>query len=615
MEYKGLFGFDDDDEGGGCDEKVSRKRVRSVSEVEEEEDDEDKNGVEVSDMFVCSGEGCYQKVIHVGVVEDENKRCLPYVLPCPLYVRADKYSRFVNGRMESYDVKSLLERLNKALYVDGGTRFSEWRRYVVTDMLLGNGDNAVFLAEMLMKVLSGVLIVDMVDVDVDTMVGELRLNMEKMRRMVTLLDEYISPLEQYNRLPMYRLVMGCWYSYVCMDSGMSDKFANLLERLKTIAQSNSVLYMESKEGRELYSHIKLISAWWVLRSTGFEKLMNLPSVVGEDMEILQQKPIEATEIMCALLSSRGVILVGSDNMYSVPIYVRGNFTYTYSKPYKFGELMRELNVLDTHSHLFAQFGTYISKYFETTTVEKSVPYVDNKYFTTNRFISWRNGIFCCITGVFYYNEDGLRRSRMPGTWPYTVAKLKMLMGKSLILSMKYFDMDLLYDVYWMVMLVSLYRRERGYVESVSDENAVLFDDGMVDGGVDGDMLWNSFSDDEKSYVSEEMKDLDTNMHNPAYLKRLDPLDVRLRGAQKIVGDQRIPRGAYRILLEMFGRCFSGVIRSVYDSSNDKCGGPSFQYEMLTRHCGRGLEDRMDIGTVLSGAAVSAPQVQVQLVFN
>jgi hypothetical protein len=179
MEYKGLFGFDDDDEGGGCDEKVSRKRVRSVSEVEEEEDDEDKNGVEVSDMFVCSGEGCYQKVIHVGVVEDENKRCLPYVLPCPLYVRADKYSRFVNGRMESYDVKSLLERLNKALYVDGGTRFSEWRRYVVTDMLLGNGDNAVFLAEMLMKVLSGVLIVDMVDVDVDTMVGELRLNMEK----------------------------------------------------------------------------------------------------------------------------------------------------------------------------------------------------------------------------------------------------------------------------------------------------------------------------------------------------------------------------------------------------------------------------------------------------
>lgn len=619
MDFNGILNFngrDDDDEGEEEEKKVvSRKRVREESDDDDDIDEEmkqDNNIREVSDMFVCSGDGCYEKLLHV-VVNDGGVS----VLPCPLFVRADKYSRFVNGRVESYDVRSLIERLNKVLYVDMGTKFSEWCKYVMVDGILGDKNNSVFLVEMLMKVVCGALIVDMASVDVDTMSGELKMSIEKMRRMVTLLDEYVSPLEQYVRLPVYNMVMGCWYGYVCMDPGIADKFRMLVERLKMIAQSNSALYLENKDGKELYSHIKLISAWWVMRSTGFEKLMHLPSTAGEDMEILQPKPIEATEIMCSLLCSRGVILVDNGSgvsMYALPIYVGDQFTYTYSKPYKFGELMRELNVLDSYSHLFAQFGSYIDRYFETTTVEKSVPYVDNKYFTTNRFVSWRNGIFCCITGVFYYNEDGLRRSRMPENWPYTVTKLKILMGKNMILSMKYMDMDMLYDVYWMLMIVGLFRRSMGqYVNLGSrDEDAVVFEDGM-----DSDMVCDSFTSEEKNFVAGEMIKLSDNIHNPVYLSKLDPLDVRLRGAQKIVGDQRMPRGAYRILLEMFGRCFTGVIRSGYDLSNDRCGGPSFQYRMLTRNC-EGLEDRMDIGTVMSGAARTGKSTlgdMVKMYFN
>jgi hypothetical protein len=254
--------------------------------------------------------------------------------------------------------------------------------------------------------------------------------------------------------------------------------------------------------------------------------------------------------------------------------------------------------------VFAQYGGYISRYFETTNVEKAVPYIDNKYFTTNRFISWRNGVFCCITGVFYYNEEGLRRSRMPANWPYTISRLKQMMGKNLILAMKYFDVDLLYDAYWITMILGEYRRRNGYVQSI-DDSAVTFEDGISivsdDGVMNMDQLWGSLSYAEKEYVTDELKNLDKNMHKPDYLRKFDPLDVRLRGAQKIVGDQRMPRGAYRILLEMFGRCFSGVIRSVYDSSNDMSNGPSFQYLMLSKYA-KGVEDRMDIGTVLSGAA-------------
>jgi hypothetical protein len=202
-----------------------------------ENDSDNEEVKEVSDMFVCSGDGCYEKVLHV--VESG-------VLPCPSRIDVEKYSRFVDGKLEIYDAKGVLDRLNKALYVDIGTKFGELCKYIMVDSILGDKNNAELLSDMLLKIFCGVLLVDMATVSIDEMETELKMDITKMKRVVTVLHEYMNPLENYKHMSAYNMIMSCWYSYVFMNNDMINVFSSICTKLKTVAQGNSVLYFDNQ---------------------------------------------------------------------------------------------------------------------------------------------------------------------------------------------------------------------------------------------------------------------------------------------------------------------------------------------------------------------------------
>ena len=296
-----------------------------------------------------------------------------------------------------------------------------------------------------------------------------------------------------------------------------------------------------------------------------------------------------------------------------PVLVDGQFYYTYTESITVSQALQRLRVDAAVSHAFSKCIDKFSKEVHTYNPTSILPLSENDFVSRMRYIAFRNGVYCCITGIFFYRRDRFD-PRMPANWAYYTEQLEKL-NDGRIRAMKFVDKDMryydvLYDLLCGVHTRTSeeglkYRNDReterigqwhGGTTSYAKQIQKLESKAIRDADDDAKLeILHAAVADQEDYVRDALERFSEWVFNPEYLAEFDVLDVRLRAPQKVFGDQCIPRNAYRIWLATVGRCLTGVLGSVTRTTN---GAQMF----IEKALGCKVEDKQEFATVLIGVA-------------
>lgn len=252
---------------------------------------------------------------------------------------------------------------------------------------------------------------------------------------------------------------------------------------------------------------------------------------------------------------------------------------------------------------FSQNPGYVISMFASR-AGADVPSMPKSFLNEMRYISFLNGVLCCRTGIFYYRNERLEEA--PRGYPYNVRDL-VRKNDGALRAMQFIDQDCRYvecmeallrgkyirdhdpdyKAHWIVNEKQPDQQEGHYVtQDVRDEEDTRTDKERL--------IYTADPAAQEAWVAEKLKSIDTWINDPKFLEGLDPLDVCMRSISKIFRDQKIPRNAYRQILEMSGRSLCGVVGVATRKG--------FGHKDLERRTGFRIVDMQQVASVIRGRA-------------
>ena len=304
------------------------------------------------------------------------------------------------------------------------------------------------------------------------------------------------------------------------------------------------------------------------------------------------------------LASKGVVIADTESPSKALVALRryepnGEFNYTYTQPMPVGEALVQLKVDRPVSRIYAKQIENVSKELHTFHENSCIPRSPDDFVSRMRYIAYPNGIYCCITGIFYYHRHSFD-NRMPQNWSHysdildRINNCKTRAMAYIKTPMRYYDMLclMLGGVFLRSRLQSIRQKQRSSEQECIDQwhgNDTLYESIFEDNLE----LPPDLAEAQKAYIRDRLENFDAWVFNSAFLKEIDMLDIRCRAPQKIFGDQQLPRNAYRRWLSVQGRCLSGVIGR---DTREKNGAQKY----MERSIGRDIDDRLEFAAALIG---------------
>jgi hypothetical protein len=308
------------------------------------------------------------------------------------------------------------------------------------------------------------------------------------------------------------------------------------------------------------------------------------------------------------LASKGVVITDTETPTKALVALKryepnGVFNYTYTQPMTVGEALVNLKVDKPVSRIYAKQIENISKELHTFHEQSCIPRSPDDFVSKMRYIAFPNGLFCCITGIFYYHRAAFD-NRMPANWSHFSENLEKLNGCKIRAMnymkhpMRYYDLlSLLIGGEFIRTKFPQQKRKRDLCEEeMIDQyhgndtvfNSDVFDDPTIE-------LSDEQKEEQKKYIQTRLATFNTWMFDKDYLKLLDTLDIRCRAPQKVFGDQHIPRNAYRRWLSAHGRCLSGVIGR---ETREKNGAQKYMESIVQKP----IDDALEYAACFIGVA-------------
>jgi len=382
-------------------------------------------------------------------------------------------------------------------------------------------------------------------------------------------------------------------------------FCNSLEII--LKQSLAEGTIISRDGEEFKKSLMENKTAFQVIERCVEAMANPPAASVDPNDDLSRDAI--IDFLIDFMSNKRIVLTDTEVptrvLVALPCDDNGVFNYTYSSPMPIGEALRKLRVDKSISRIYGKQAENLSKELHTFHESSCIPYSPDDFVTRMRYIAFVNGLYCCITGIFYYHQNK-RDDRLPNNWKWYSDDLEKLNGckpRAMIYirkEMRYYDMI-------SFMLGGAFLRERNEEYRRKRDQS---EDEFINQWSGFDTIYSSPYDEsaslpqenkeqlcaeQREYILSRWENFEEWIFDKNYLKRLDTLDIRCRSPQKIFGDQQIPRNAYRRWLSCQGRCLSGVIGSQTRVGN----GAQAYMEALTQNQ---VEDRMEFSVAMTGIA-------------
>ena len=302
----------------------------------------------------------------------------------------------------------------------------------------------------------------------------------------------------------------------------------------------------------------------------------------------------ALSVIQTILVANEVVIVDNETMssvgFAVPIRGKdGHNTYTYTESMSLHNVLRILEVDQVVAEKYVLHKTFINETLSINNSNSDIPLIPNTFVDDMRYISWKNGLLCCRTSIFYYHREHLPEE-MPDNWKHFSDSLPRI-NNGKIRAIKFINKSCDYYQVLVTMLRGVYNRKNPQVQEFYDSN----ENECADYTHGNDTLNEGDEEAQADFVRDKLEHFDEWIHDPNFLAELEPLDVQLSSIQKIYQDQSLPRGAYRIWLETCGRCTAGVIGK---SSRSTSGA----HKVIEESLGKEIEDRLEYATVIEGTA-------------
>ena len=394
-----------------------------------------------------------------------------------------------------------------------------------------------------------------------------------------------------------------------------NHMSSIMDSLETIlshsADEGRVTDIQAKDFRR---KITILRSVMMITDRSVATILNPPELYidPEDADLSKDLMID---YVINYLTNKGTVITDSEIparvMVALPIFEEhGVFTFTYTQPLTIGEALTTLKVHRSVSRIYAKQMENISRELSTFHEQSVIPRSPNDFVAQQRYIAFKNGLYCCITGIFYYQREQMDE-RMPKNWTHYLEEIEIING-SRTRAMTYLDKECRYYEFLSFLIGGEFlRRKFEEYSRARDENENHFTsqwngNDTVFGSPYGEPAFDELKDmneeelerlklEQKAYIDRKLETFDEWVFDKRYLKRLDTLDIRCRAPQKVLGDQQVPRDAYRRWLSVVGRCLTGILGQQTRAKN----GAHRYMEKALKHP---VEDRMEYAAALIGVA-------------
>lgn len=390
-----------------------------------------------------------------------------------------------------------------------------------------------------------------------------------------------------------------------------DAFVSNLRSTMTVAElycarSAEDFKIGDDKRREIMSELRTLRNAVALIDRAQRTTMDPPKIAIDPDDPDMNKANTVQFVIDLLANSEAILTDVSDYTnvrVALPQRYNGAFYYTYCPSTSVSGALQALRVDKSVSDAYAKCIMEVSKAVHTYNETSQIPFSPNHFVSGQRYVAWRNGVYCCITGIFYYRRNQFD-NRMPANWSHFTEELERI-NDGRVRAMKFIDADMRYYETLVDLLAGWFRRdasedefklhrslEEKYIDQWQGGNALLRREVETRNVPVTDELA-AACDEQERWIQQRLEDFDTWFHDKNALKYIDPLDVRCRAPQKIFGDQHMPRNAYRSWLATTGRCLAGVQG---DQTRKGCGAQRF----LEGAVGHAIVDKRQFATSLIG---------------